>query len=159
MNVEIVNFKATNLAVLEHKGPMDRVHQTLQRFVEWRKNFGPSPSISRTFNIFYDDPELVAAENYRMDVGAELFSTLKSNNFGVVKKTIPDLLCARLRHHGSWNLLGTTVRHLYSQWLPNSPYEAGPFPIFVERVNLFPQVPESDLITDIFLPIAKKEGG
>lgn len=156
LNVEIVNFEATNLAVLEHKGPIDRVHQTLQRFVEWRKGFGPSPDISRTFNIFYDDPELVAAENYRMDVGAELFSTLKPNDFGVVKKTIPDLLCARLRHHGSWNSLGGSVRRFCSSWLPNSQFKAGTFPVFVERVNLFPQVPETDLITDIYLPITKK---
>lgn len=156
MNVDIVNFEAVNLAVLEHKGPMDRVYETLQRFIEWRKAFGPSPSTSRTFNIYYDDPELVTAENYRMDVGAELRSALKPNDFGIQKKTIPNLLCARLRHHGSWNSLGISMRDLYSNWLPASPYAAGEFPMFVQRVNLFPEVAETDLVTDIYLPIIEK---
>lgn len=157
MNVDIVNFQAINLAVLEHNGPLHRVHETLQQFVAWRKALGPSPKTSRTFNIYYDDPELVAAQSYRMDVGAELFSTLKPNHFGVVKKTIPDLLCAKLRHQGSWNGLGTSMRRLCADWLPASHYEAGSFPIFVQRVNLFPEVPESDLITDIYLPVTNRE--
>ncbi len=158
MNIDIVNFEAINLAVLEHRGPLNRVHITLQQFVAWRKELGPSPKTSRTFNIYYDDPELIAAQNYRMDVGAELFSTLKPNDFGVVKKTIPDLLCAKLRQFGSWNGLGTSMRHLCADWLPASQYEADAFPIFVQRINLYPDVPESDLITDIYLPITNKKG-
>lgn len=158
MEVNIVNFEATNLAVLAHKGPMNQVYATLQQFVAWRKQYGPKPGKSRTFNIYYDDPELVAAENYRMDVCAELLSTLKPNDFGVVKKAIPDLLCAKLRHHGSWNGLGTSMRDLYSRWLPSSHYVAGPFPMFVERVNLFPEVAESDLVTDIYLPVSEGNG-
>ncbi len=159
MDVDIVNFEATELAVLEHQGPLSRVNETLQKFVAWRKNFGPSPSVSRTFNIYYDDPELVATKSYRMDVGAELLSTLKPNDTGIVRKTIPNLMCAKLRHHGSWNSLGASMRQLYANWLPGSQYSAGPFPMFVHRVNLFPNVLESELVTDIYLPVVKKTVG
>lgn len=156
MEVDIVSFEQTHLAILEHKGPLNQVSETLQKFVAWRKKFGPSPRVSRTFNIYYDDPELVAAQNYRMDVGAELLSTLKPNDFGIVKKTIPDLTCARLRCLGSWDLLGPAMRQFYSHWLPKSDFMPDSFPMFVHRVNLFPEVPEHELITDIYLPVLKK---
>ncbi len=153
MEVDIVNFKRTAIAVKEHNGPVDRLHETLQQFVAWRKASGPSPMVSRTFNIYYDDPELVAANNFRMDIGAELRATLKPNDFGIVKKAIPDLMCAVFRHHGSWDRLGSAMRQFYSGWLPESEYAAGDFPMFVHRINLHPQVAEADLLTDIYLPV------
>lgn len=156
MTIEITNFKKTTIAAKQHNGPIRKIGETLRQFIEWRKKHGPSPDVSRTFNIYYDDPELVAAENYRMDVGAELLSTLKPNDFGVVKTAIPDHLCAKMRHHGSWDGLGSAMRHLYSEWLPASQYEVGSFPMFVHRINLHPQVLEADLKSDIYLPIRAK---
>lgn len=153
MTVEIVEFKKTAIAAKEHTGPLEHMHGTLRQFIEWRKASGPSPEVSRTFNIYYDDPALVHASRYRMDVAAELKSVLKPNEHGIVKKVIPDLLCAKLRNHGSWDGLGAAMRDLYARWLPASGYEVGAFPIFVERINLYPAVAEQDLITDIYLPL------
>ena len=153
MTVKIKNFTKTVIACKEHHGPIEKVHETLRAFVAWRKKNGPSPKVSRTFNIYYDDPELVAAKNYRMDVGAEIRSTIKENDHDIVRKVIPDLKCAVLRHQGSWDGLGRSMRYLYSGWLPNSGHQTGTFPMFVERVNLYPEVAETDLITDIYLPL------
>lgn len=154
MTVEIRKFEETAIAVLEHKGPFEQIHKTLRQFIAWRKENGPPPSRSRTFNIYYDDPELVAAKDYRMDIGAEVRSGLKPNDYGVVRKVIPDLECAVLRHHGSWDTLGDAMRYLYSDWLPESSHGIGSFPMFVHRVNLYPETPEADLVTDIYLPLA-----
>lgn len=158
MEIDIVHFKRTTIAAKEHKGPADRLHETLQQFVAWRKESGPSPKVSRTFNIYYDDPELVAADSFQLDVGAEIRTSLKPNDCGVVKKVIPDLRCAVSRHHGSWDTLGGSMRRLNSEWLPESGYVAGDFPMFVHRVNLYPQVAEADLLTDIYLPVKKPVG-
>ena len=154
MTVEIRKFEETAVAVLEHKGPMAQIQNTLRQFIAWRKENGPSPSRSRTFNIYYDDPEMVAAKDYRMDIGAEIRSSLKPNDYGIVRKVIPDLECAVLRHHGSWDDLGAAMRYLYADWLPACGRELDDFPMFVERVNLYPETVEADLITDIYLPLA-----
>lgn len=156
MHVEITTFEETPVAVLEHRGAPYRVLESASRFIEWRKANRLSPSTSRTFNIFYDDPELVSARDYRMDICAQIKNKeVAENDFGVVKKVIPSCRCAKTRHIGTWESLGIVVRGLCEDWLPKNGYIYGAFPIFVERVNLFPDTPEHDLITDIYVPIAK----
>lgn len=46
-----------------------------------------------------------------------------------------------------------SVHYLYSEWLQDSNFEVRDFPIFFERVSFFPEVPENELVTDIYLPI------
>jgi len=138
---------------MEHKGPPEAVMETVQRFVEWRKKTGLSPKTSATYNILYDDPDVVAAADYRMDICAAIKTEVKENSYGVISKTIPQCRCARLRHLGAWDNLGDSVAALYAGWLPESGHTLGKFPIFVHRVNLFPETPEHELITDIYMPI------
>ncbi|MDX1810576.1 MAG: GyrI-like domain-containing protein, partial [Gammaproteobacteria bacterium] len=72
---------------------------------------------------------------------------------GIVCKTIPAGRCAVLRHIGSDESLGNSIRFLYSEWLPQSGEEPRNFPIYLQRVKFFPDVAEHESITDIFLPI------
>ena len=68
-------------------------------------------------------------------------------------KTIAGGRCAVLRHLGSDDMLGESVRYLYSEWLPRSGEELRDSPLFFQRVHFFPDVPEHEAITDIFLPL------
>ena len=45
------------------------------------------------------------------------------------------------------------LNFLYSVWLPQSGEEPRDFPLFLQRVRMFPDVPEHEAITDVFLPI------
>jgi len=45
------------------------------------------------------------------------------------------------------------IRMLYQQWLPEGGEELRDFPVFFHYLNLFPQVAEHQLITDIYLPL------
>ncbi len=45
------------------------------------------------------------------------------------------------------------IYYMYGQWLPLSDEELCDFPTFFHYLNLFPEVPESDLLTDIYLPL------
>jgi AraC family transcriptional regulator len=58
-----------------------------------------------------------------------------------------------LRHFGSDDTLGETVSYLYSEWLPDSAEELRDFPLYCQRVEFFPDVPENEAITDLFLPL------
>jgi AraC family transcriptional regulator len=89
-----------------------------------------------------------------ISVCASIDFDVVDNPFGVVTKTIPGGKCAVLRHIGSNDNIGESIRFLYAEWLPQSGAEPRDFPLYFQRVSFFPDVPEHEAITDIFLPIS-----
>lgn len=152
--VEIVNFPETRIAVLEHRGDPRLIGDTVRKFIEWRKENRLHPSKSATFNLVYDDPAETAPEDYRFDVCAAIDRPVAENGFGVVQKVIPGGRCAVLRHVGASEAIGETVSRLYFEWLPQSGETLRDFPMFFQRVAFFPDVPEHEAVTDVFLPLA-----
>lgn len=151
--VNIIDFPETRVAALEHQGSPHRVMETVSKFIQWRKEHGPSPKISDTFNILYEDPASVAPEDYRFDVCASIQTPLKANAYSVIEKVIPGGRCAVLRHIGSDNLLGQSIHYLYSHWLEQCDQSLRNAPCFMKRVTFYPDVPEHEMIIDIYLPI------
>lgn len=151
--VNIINFNATRVAVLEHRGDPQLIGNSIRKFIEWRKQNHLSPKVSATFNIVYDDPAEVAPEHYRFDLCAAIATAVKDNDYGIVEKTIPGGRCAVLRHIGSDDTLVSSVKFLYAQWLPQSGEDLRDFPIYLQRVKFYPDVPEDEAIVDIFVPL------
>jgi AraC family transcriptional regulator len=150
--VGIVNFAATRVACLEHRGDWRRIGHSIRKFIDWRKQNQLSPRVSATFNIFYDDDETESGGS-RLDLCASTDREIAANPCGVVAKIIPAGRCAVLRHIGSDDTLGQTIAFLYSEWLPQSGEELRDFPLFCERVEFFPDVPEHEAVTDVYLPL------
>ncbi|KZN69817.1 AraC family transcriptional regulator [Pseudoalteromonas luteoviolacea] len=153
--VEITSFEETLIAVHQHRGDPRKLGMSIKRFIDWRRENNLPPSASKTFNLLYNDPNLVSADEYQLDIGCAIESPVKENAFDVVTKRIPAGDCAVFRHIGSDDTLGLSVNYLYATWLPESTYQLRDFPIFLERVCFFPEVAECDAITDIYLPITK----
>jgi AraC family transcriptional regulator len=152
--VNIVHFPETKIAAIEHRGDPARIGDTIRSFVRWRKQQGLSPKVSMTFNIFYVDSEDAPPEQFRMDVCASMTTdTIDQNDTGVVAKVIPAGRCAKLRHVGSDETLDAAIRFLYAQWLPQSSEELRDFPLFLERLVFFPDVPEHEAVVEIYLPL------
>lgn len=151
--VHIVSFPETRVAAIEHRGNPELIGNTIRRFITWRKQNKLSPKVSSTFNILYNHPEEVPAEEYRMDICVATNHDRTDCDVGIVDKTIPAGRCAVLRHVGSDEALDKSVRHLYAQWLPESGEEPRDFPVFLQRIRFFPDVPENEAITDVFLPV------
>jgi AraC family transcriptional regulator len=152
-DVNIVDFPATRVGVLEHRGAPERLGETIRTFVAWRVQNRLHPEVSATFNLFYGDPDRTPPEEFRLDLCAAVSQPVAANPYGVVERTIPAGRCAVLRHVGSDATLGDSIKYLYSVWLPGSGEELRDFPLYVQRVNLFPGVPEDEAIVDIFLPL------
>jgi AraC family transcriptional regulator len=152
-SVQIIDFPETKLAALEHRGAPNKVMETVGKFIQWRKENGPSPKFSDTYNILYDDPANVAPEDYRFDVCASIKTPLKQNTYSVIEKVIPSGRCAVLRHIGAGSGLGQSINYLYSHWLEQSDASLRNFPCFIKRVTFYPDVPEHEMIIDIYLPI------
>ncbi len=153
-SVRVVTFPATRLAMLEHRGDPLRLGESIRRFIEFRRENRLPPSRSATFNIVYDDPDETPPADFRFGLCAGIDRPVPPNDAGVVDFLIPAGRCALLRHHGSDDQLGRSIRHLYSQWLPASGEEPREFPLFMQRVTFFPDVADSEAITDIYLPLA-----
>jgi AraC family transcriptional regulator len=152
--VRIVQFPETRVASLEHRGSPLRLGDTIRAFIEWRKANRLPPRLSATFNIVYNDPDETPPGEFRFRMCAATDKPIEPNDAGVCELTIPAGRCALLRHVGSDDQLGRSIQHLYARWLPASGAELRDFPLFMQRVTFFPDVPDSEAITDIYLPLS-----
>lgn len=152
--VRIVDFPGAKVATLEHRGDPRRIGDSIRKFIEWRKQSGLHPRTSATYNVMYDDPATVAPSEYRFDLCAATNEDVAPNTYGIVNKSIPAGRCAVLRAVGGDAVMAQAIRFLYSQWLPHSGADTRDFPLFVQRVRFFPDVPEHEQILDVFLPLA-----
>lgn len=154
MEVKIRNFKQTPIAVLEHRGPPDLLNDSVKIFIDWRKSSGLSPvSTSDTFGIAYDNPDTAVPEEFRFDICGAVTGDVPANQQGVINKIIPAGRCAVVRHLGSHQRLGESIYYLYRDWLPGSGEELRDFPLFFHYLNLIPDTPEHELVTDVYLPL------
>lgn len=152
-DVTLVEFPETALALLAHRGDPVLVGDTVRRFIGWRREAGLPPSRRRTFNLLHNDPEVTPAEDFRIDIAAATDRPIAVNAVGVVAGRIPAGRCATVRMTGSSDNLKPAIHFLYAEWLPRSGEELRDFPIFAERVRLFPDVSENEAVTDIYLPL------
>jgi AraC family transcriptional regulator len=151
--VGIVEVEEMPVAVLEHRGDPALIEESLSRFIAWRRRRGVTPKISATFNILYDDPSTTPPEDFRLDLCAAFAGEVLPNEEGIVAKTIPAGRCAVLRLIGSDNGIGDAGAFLYGGWLPQSGEMLRDFPLYCQRVAFFPDVPEHQTVTDLFLPL------
>ena len=154
MDVKIVNFEETMVAALEHCGAPELVNDSAKLFIEWRKESRRSPvKTSKTFGIAYDDPDRTEPAAFRFDICGSVTAEVPANRQGVVNKVIPGGRCAVLRHFGSHDRIGESAFYLYREWLPASGEGLRDFPLFFQYLNLIPETPEHELVTDIHLPL------
>lgn len=152
-DVSIIQIPTTPVAVMAHGGDPARLGQTIQRFIAWRKSVGLHPRTSATFNVFHSDPRSTPPDEFRMDLCAATDQAIAPNDAGVASGVIPGGRCARFRVIGSSDDLEAPALYLYRDWLPASGEETRDFPLYCERVRFFPDVPEHEAITDLFLPL------
>lgn len=154
VNINIITFDETKIAVLEHRGPPELLNDSVSIFIKWRKESQLSPvASSKTYGIAYDDPKTTEPEKFRFDLCGSVKTEVPPNPQGVITKYIPGGRCAFIRHLGSYEAMDEKVYYLYGKWLPTSGEELRDFPCFLHYINLFPEVPEHELITDIYLPL------
>ena len=154
MDVKIVEFPHTNVAMLTHQGHPDRVNDSAATFIEWRRSTGFSPvKSSQTYGIAWHDPQTTPPEQFRFDICGSVAAPIPENAFGVVNAEIPGGRCAVVRHQGSLDSLSDSVWYLFREWLPGSGETPRDFPVFFQYRNFVHEVPEHALITDIYLPL------
>lgn len=152
-DVSIRDFPATPVAVMEHRGDPGHVYDTVRRFIDWRRANRLGREIGATFTVFHSDPRTTPPEEFRLDLCAATDREISANRAGVEPGLLPAGRCAVLRVIGGSDNLEAPALFLYREWLPASGEEPRDFPPFCQRVTMYPDVPEHEAITDLFLPI------
>jgi AraC family transcriptional regulator len=157
MEIEIVDFQKTTVAVKEHRGAVELLNDSIAEFITWRKSNDYSPvKTSQTFGIAYDDPKSTKPDDFRFDICGSTKSNVSKNPQNVLNKIIPGGRCVKIRHLGSHENMDAKIHYLYGEWLPANDEELRNYPCFFHYINLFPEVSEHELITDIYLPLKNK---
>lgn len=106
-----------------------------------------------TYTIFHTDPDSVAPEDYHIDFAAATNRAITAADGDIEAGLLPAGRCAVLRVVGNSDDLRPAAAFLYGTWLPGSGEELRDFPLYAQRVRFFPDVPEHEAITDLFLPL------
>ena len=152
-DVTIRDVPETPVAVMAHRGDPARIGQTIQRFIAWRRATGLRPSASATFNVFHSDPRTTPPTEFRLDLCAATDRAIAPNDAGVEAGVIPGGRCAVLRVVGAGDDLEPAALFLYRDWLPASGEEPRDFPLYCQRITLYPDVPAHEVVTDLYLPL------
>jgi len=154
LDVKVIEFPETKVAVIEHLGAPDRIMEAALKFIAWRKESKLSPIKSnRTYGIPYSDPKTTDPKGFRFDICGTVNVDVPDNPYGIKTGMIPGGRCAVVRHQGPHDAMDESIYYLYREWLPNSGEKWRDFPCFFEYLNYVHDVEEHDLLTDIYLPI------
>jgi len=101
-------------------------------------------------------PHTIAPDTYRVDICLSVEDDIDDNPYGVINKYISACRCARARYTGPRdNVLA--AQYLYDQWLPDSGERYSGQPVIFHFVNVGPDIKASEMITDVYLPLATAE--
>jgi AraC family transcriptional regulator len=153
MNVEIVMFPDTKVALITHRGSPAAEYDTVRKLIAWKleKRLLDSQRY-RSYGVHYTDPRTTEPSAHRVDFCLSFDEEVGLNPYGIVAGVIPAKRCACARDVGSRSN-NQAVRYLVETWLPHSGESLGDFPVFFHYVNVGPNVREEDMITDVYLPL------
>ncbi|HKS19687.1 MAG TPA: AraC family transcriptional regulator [Bradyrhizobium sp.] len=152
-DVTIRDVPPTKVAIMEHRGDPATLGATIRRFIAWRKAANLHPRTSPTFNVWHSEGRPAQQADYSIDLCVGTDQPIEANGEEIKAGEIPGGRCAVLRVVGNTDNLEPAALYLYRDWLPASGEEARDFPIYCQRLSLFPEVPEHETVAELFLPL------
>ena len=151
--VEVVVVRELRCAAVQHTGSYMQIDRAMGAlFVELAAQ-GLLTQGARMIGLYFDDPDAVPVEKLRSmactPVGPD--AVLAPPLEETVLRGGP---CARLRYKGPYADMKDAYGWLWSAWLPHSGYEPAESPVFEEYLNNPRDVPPTELVTEIHLPLA-----
>lgn len=151
--VRIVEAPPRRIALLMHRGAPATLGDSLRRFIAWRRAHGLPPSRSATFNLLFEDPaDAAAPDEWRFGLACECDEPVALVE-GMTMTELEGGRCAVLRHVGGDATLSASIDLLYRDWLPRSGETPRDHPLYLQRLNFFPDVPEAQAVSEIWLPL------
>jgi AraC family transcriptional regulator len=150
--VEIAPFDGVRLAAVTHHGDYQEVGRAFEQAIAWAAARGLLGNGTRSIGIYNDDPLTVPLKDLRSEAGLVVSDDVQID--GVVHEVkIPSMLRASVVHKGPYAELEAPYRYLFREWLPASGREAGDHPCFEEYLNNPRELPPSEWLTRVSLPL------
>lgn len=142
---------------LERKGNINHGFSVLwKQLLLFSESNGLSAHGCRYISLTLDYPYITPEEQCRFMVGIILPKPFKvPKGFGIRDITPGEY--AIFRFKGLYHQLNSVYRYIYLDWLPTSDYILREQYTFETYINTPEKTPASELITDIYIPIIKKE--
>ena len=142
---------------------LERTHHASHSFsVLWKQVLQFSESYEllskgcKYVSMTLDYPFITLEEQSRFMVGVTLPQSFKiPKGFGIYE--VPAGEYAIFRFKGLYHELNRVYRYIYLDWLPANDYSLREPFTFETYINTPEKTPVSELITDIYLPVKKKE--
>ncbi|MBZ6078128.1 AraC family transcriptional regulator [Microvirga puerhi] len=150
--VTIKDFDGVYLATLPHRGNYQEIGRSFDQIGAWAAARGLFTRPPRMIGIYYDDPESVPEAELRSEAGIEVEPGTPLSD-GVTLRHLPPGRVASIVHKGPYAGLEEIYRLLYREWLPQSGEEIGDQPVFEVYLNTPRDVPPSELLTEVTLPL------
>ena len=150
--VEIAPFAGVRLAAIAHRGDYHEINRAFEQAMVWASARGLIDAATRSIGIYYDDPLTIPAKDLRSEAGLVVAQDVKLEG-DVHEIRIPSMRCASVLHKGPYAELEQPYRYLFREWLPASGHEAGDHPCFEEYLNNPRDLPPSEWLTRISLPL------
>lgn len=152
-DVEIRKIEPIRLAAMRHAGSYMEIGGAFERLFAWAVGRGLVGPATRSFGIYYDDPESVPLRDLRSD------ATLTIADGVEVEGEVRAIMLeggryAVIQHKGPYAELERAYRWLYRDWLPQSGEDAANRPCFEEYVKGPKDLPPSEWLTEVCLPLA-----
>jgi AraC family transcriptional regulator len=154
MQVEITEIPALRVASVRHIGPYNQISKAFERLGQLAAPAGLicTPEVAMV-GLYYDDPESVPPDQLRADAGLVVATDAKLPT-GLDEQQLAAGRYAKTIHRGSYEQLGDTWARFLGEWLPASGNRLGDGPSFEIYRNTPMDVPQDQLVTEIYAPLA-----
>ena len=153
MKVTIKNLPPVRVACVRHVGPYENCGVAWDKIGELLGATGHIGPGSQMLGISYDDPENNPPATLRYDAAVSVPDDFDAPE-GITMRELAGGDYAVFTHHGPYNQVSRAYRHLLGEWLPRSGRELADTPCFEVYLNDPESTPESELLTDVFAPLA-----
>ena len=125
------------------------------RLINYARQYNEGKSDYKFVSVSMDDPSITPTEKCRFYLGVTIDNNMTHDpQPGVME--IPGGRYAIFRHTGDYSLLHRFYRRIYEEWFPKSKYRPQSTFSFEMYMNQPASTPETELVTDIYIPVVKK---
>jgi AraC family transcriptional regulator len=154
-DIEIGTTPRLRLVGLDHKGDYNAIGTTFERVSAMAAAKGLFNAGTRMLGIYYDSPDAVPAAQLRSFAGLTVPEDYTPDN-GMRIEVIEAGAVASLLHKGPYAELSKAYDHLFCDWLPSSGREPADRPPFEEYLNNPRELPPSEWLTKVSIPLAQQ---
>ena len=151
--VDLDKVPQRRLGALMHRGAYTGIGQCFEQLVATASAKNLWPRVQGTVAVHYDDPNIVDEKELRCHAGLVITDD-KPLPAELEEISLPAGECAVLHYKGPYTAIKVAYDYLYGDWLPKSGREPADLPPYEVYLNNPKDTQESELLTDIVVPLA-----